>query len=309
MTDQNIINRHSVDPFADVTSLSAVDSWVTSSAVDQRSSNLIYICIQQRSGKKILPTGIGREFDKKRLLRAFKKKFTCNGTVVEHQEYGEVIQPQDDQRTNVNMANSLTTDYSINSVYKAFQNVMDKSDHETIHLREFVIAFRELSKFFNHLNVVFSFVAHDLVDKFDLIDSCIKNNPIQYQTVQTMIEHERFLEDRGGTIALLRLLRALEFTYMFLERAIVSPTDNTAPKHIAWHVYKQTLHKRHSKAVRASIWLATATIPKREVLKQTLLRGETEPHTDEKCFPVIGNVYRHIHKIYEQNHFLELTHL
>jgi len=45
--------------------------------------------------------GIGEEFDKKRLLRAFKKKFACNGTVVDHKEYGEVIQLQGDQRTNV----------------------------------------------------------------------------------------------------------------------------------------------------------------------------------------------------------------
>jgi translation initiation factor 1 len=35
------------------------------------------------------------------LVRAFKKEFACNGTVIEHPEYGEVIQLQGDQRTNV----------------------------------------------------------------------------------------------------------------------------------------------------------------------------------------------------------------
>ncbi len=54
-----------------------------------------------RFNRSFVFQGIGEEFDKKRLLRAFKKKFACNGTVVEHQEYGEVIQLQGDQRTNV----------------------------------------------------------------------------------------------------------------------------------------------------------------------------------------------------------------
>ena len=52
MTDQNIINLRSADPFADVTGASATES----TATGQRSSNLIHIRIQQRSGKKTLTT-------------------------------------------------------------------------------------------------------------------------------------------------------------------------------------------------------------------------------------------------------------
>ena len=36
-----------------------------------------------------------------KIVRAAKKEFACNGTVVEHPEYGEVLQLQGDQRTNV----------------------------------------------------------------------------------------------------------------------------------------------------------------------------------------------------------------
>jgi hypothetical protein len=122
-----------------------------------------------------------------------------------------------------------------------------------------------------------------------------------------MIEHEKSQADKSGTIALLRLLRALEFTYLFLQRAVVSPTDSSSPKHVAWEVYKQTLHKRHHKAVRLSIWFATATIPKRETLRQTLLRGQIEPDTSEKCFPLIEKIYRDIHRLYEENNLLELV--
>ena len=34
-------------------------------------------------------------------MKAFKKKFACNDTVIEHPEYGEVIQLQGDQRKNI----------------------------------------------------------------------------------------------------------------------------------------------------------------------------------------------------------------
>ncbi|XP_031566775.1 eukaryotic translation initiation factor 1-like [Actinia tenebrosa] len=62
----------------------------------------VHVRIQQRNGRKVLTTiqGIADVYDKKRLVKAFKKKFACNGTVVDHAEYGEVIQLQGDQRTN-----------------------------------------------------------------------------------------------------------------------------------------------------------------------------------------------------------------
>jgi hypothetical protein len=122
-----------------------------------------------------------------------------------------------------------------------------------------------------------------------------------------MIEYEKSRDDKTGTIALLRLLRALEFIYHFLQRAVISSTETSASKHIAWDVYKQTLHKRHHKAVRLTIWFATATVPKRETLKQTLLQGEIDPQTSEKCFPLIENIYQNIHKLYEENDLLELV--
>jgi len=56
MTDQDIINLRSADPFADVTGSSALDSGAGGGASGQRSSNLIHIRIQQRSGKKTLTT-------------------------------------------------------------------------------------------------------------------------------------------------------------------------------------------------------------------------------------------------------------
>ncbi|CAO4365988.1 unnamed protein product [Caenorhabditis nigoni] len=62
-----------------------------------------HIRIQQRTGRKTITTvqGIGTEYDLKRIVQYLKKKHSCNGTIVEHPEYGEVIQLTGDQREKV----------------------------------------------------------------------------------------------------------------------------------------------------------------------------------------------------------------
>lgn len=63
----------------------------------------IHIRKQQRNGRKSLTTvqGLHAELDIKKICKALKKDFSCNGTVIEHEELGEVIQLQGDQRHNV----------------------------------------------------------------------------------------------------------------------------------------------------------------------------------------------------------------
>uniref|UniRef100_A0A674DXV4 Eukaryotic translation initiation factor 1 n=1 Tax=Salmo trutta TaxID=8032 RepID=A0A674DXV4_SALTR len=83
------------DPFADATK--------GNDRLPSGTDDYIHIRIQQRNGRKTLTTvqGIAIDYDKKKLVKAFKKKFACNGTVIEHPEYGEVIQLQGDQRKNI----------------------------------------------------------------------------------------------------------------------------------------------------------------------------------------------------------------
>ena len=91
-----IQNLHSFDLFADA---SKGDDPFPAGTEDY-----IHIRIQQRNGRKTLTTtvqGIADDYNKKKLVKAFKKKFACNGTVIEHPEYGEVIQLQGDQRKNI----------------------------------------------------------------------------------------------------------------------------------------------------------------------------------------------------------------
>jgi translation initiation factor 1 len=48
---------------------------------DDTLRNIIHLRIQQRNGRKTLTTiqGIPKEMDLKKLLKAFKKVFACNG--------------------------------------------------------------------------------------------------------------------------------------------------------------------------------------------------------------------------------------
>lgn len=91
MTETKIQNFQSRDPFAE-------DNEVTGSH-----DGYIHIRIQQRSGRKTLTTvqGISKDYDLKKIVKACKKEFACNGTVVDHPEYGEVIQLQGDQRLHI----------------------------------------------------------------------------------------------------------------------------------------------------------------------------------------------------------------
>ncbi|XP_053454831.1 eukaryotic translation initiation factor 1-like [Nycticebus coucang] len=88
-----IQNLHSFHPFADA---SKGDDLLPAGTEDY-----IHIKIQQRNGRKTLTfQGITDDYDEKKLVKVFKKKFTCNGTAIERPEYGEVIQPQGDKHKN-----------------------------------------------------------------------------------------------------------------------------------------------------------------------------------------------------------------
>jgi len=93
MSSTGFPTLNTFDPFADA-----------NKGDDQGAQDgLIHIRIQQRNGRKTLTTvqGIADSYDKKKIVKACKKEFACNGTVVEHPEYGEVIQLQGDQRNNI----------------------------------------------------------------------------------------------------------------------------------------------------------------------------------------------------------------
>lgn len=59
--------------------------------------------MQQRNGRKCITTaqGLAEDLDTKRILKAFKKNFSCNGAIVKDDELGDIIQLSGDQRMNI----------------------------------------------------------------------------------------------------------------------------------------------------------------------------------------------------------------
>mmetsp|Transcript_9318 Transcript_9318/g.19295 ORF Transcript_9318/g.19295 Transcript_9318/m.19295 type:complete len:121 (+) Transcript_9318:102-464(+) len=67
------------------------------------SKSKVHIRTQQRNGRKSITTvqGLDEDLDLKKICKAFKKNFSCNGAVVKNKELGKVIQLQGDQRQKV----------------------------------------------------------------------------------------------------------------------------------------------------------------------------------------------------------------
>jgi translation initiation factor 1 len=63
----------------------------------------VHIRLQQRNRKKCIltVTGLAEDLDLKRICKALKKNFKCNGAVVKDPEWGEIIQLQGDHRQGV----------------------------------------------------------------------------------------------------------------------------------------------------------------------------------------------------------------
>ncbi|UZJ54491.1 hypothetical protein CBS101457_003811 [Exobasidium rhododendri] len=103
----NIQNLSSYDPFADTGEEGNHTADQKSADVEKKvkvqQQNYIHIRIQQRNGRKTLTTlqGLPKEYDQKKILKAFKKEFACNGTIVDDEELGQVIQLQGDQRQKI----------------------------------------------------------------------------------------------------------------------------------------------------------------------------------------------------------------
>lgn len=59
----------------------------------KKSHNFVHLHFQQRTTRKCLTLvqGLPDDLDLKKILRAFKKAWCCNGTCVEHDEWGTII--------------------------------------------------------------------------------------------------------------------------------------------------------------------------------------------------------------------------
>ena len=62
----------------------------------------IHIRIQQNGRRNVTTVqGLDQDLDLHRILKALKKAFNCNGSIDTHEQFGEILQLQGDQRETV----------------------------------------------------------------------------------------------------------------------------------------------------------------------------------------------------------------
>ncbi|KEI39505.1 uncharacterized protein L969DRAFT_17428 [Mixia osmundae IAM 14324] len=101
-------NLKAYDPFADVGDEDTdvgIGSGVTKQEFEgKKGSGIVHVRVQQRNGRKTLTTIQGideKKFSLKNILKHFKKEYSCNGTLIEDDDLGRVIQLQGDHRAKV----------------------------------------------------------------------------------------------------------------------------------------------------------------------------------------------------------------
>jgi translation initiation factor 1 len=103
------LNNAFIDPFADVDedrtqqANKNIRKYIHTTKANSSIKQQLDLRIQQRNGRKTLTTlqGLPKEYDSKKILKSFKKVFACNGTIVEDDELGEVLQLSGDQRIKI----------------------------------------------------------------------------------------------------------------------------------------------------------------------------------------------------------------
>ena len=70
---------------------------------DAKNAEKIHLRCQQRNGRKCITTvqGLSSDLELKKILRHFKKTFSCNGALVNDKELGDIMQLSGDQREGI----------------------------------------------------------------------------------------------------------------------------------------------------------------------------------------------------------------
>jgi translation initiation factor 1 len=63
----------------------------------------VTITVQKRNGRKCITTVIGmaNDLDLPKIVSYFKKKYSCNGSIIKDEKFGEVITLSGDQKENM----------------------------------------------------------------------------------------------------------------------------------------------------------------------------------------------------------------
>ncbi|KFM61554.1 Glycolipid transfer protein domain-containing protein 1, partial [Stegodyphus mimosarum] len=163
---------------------------------------------------------------------------------------------------------SNSQQFDIHLVHDSF--VKCSENINALDMDHYLIAFKELYRFFMLLGSVFGFVASDIISKVNILEEYRRSeNANEYATVQSMIEYESsngITEDTSrpsGSRTLLRLHRSLEFIMSFMRDFSTADADAKSST-IAQKCYKETLSRYHPWLIQKGAYFAMYTLPARQ---------------------------------------------
>jgi translation initiation factor 1 len=86
----------------DLTFNNTVDLFSLDDANSFFTNSKVTICVQKRNGRKCITTitGMADDLDLKKIVSHVKKTYSCNGSIIKDDKYGEVITLSGDQKEN-----------------------------------------------------------------------------------------------------------------------------------------------------------------------------------------------------------------
>ncbi|XP_043468962.1 ceramide-1-phosphate transfer protein [Leptopilina heterotoma] len=201
------------------------------------------------------------------------------------------------------MSNELEY-FNLHEVHNNFDRSLIEEDD--VDIKAYLDAYHELFKFFQLMGSVFSFVSSDLKQKIDVLQELLEKDNNNYQTIKTMIEHEKnnnLLEKKdfiSGARTFLRLHRGLDFISEFLKQ-MGELEDSEKTSTCCQNAYNKTLAKHHPWVVKKAAVVAMYTMPTRENLFKKVCGEHVERNIEvlPKTLEVTSIVFDRTHKLYE----------
>ncbi|XP_033126285.1 ceramide-1-phosphate transfer protein-like [Anneissia japonica] len=192
-----------------------------------------------------------------------------------------------------------------------------KTIENEILLEPYIKGYEELTRVFEHLGMVFSFITSDLKEKIRILNEHRKATPEHFKSVQTMVRFEldnnlTTIKNSAGLLSgsrtLLRLHRALLFISSFLKKLIESNEGDSVPK-MASKVYADTIANYHTWLIRNTAYVAMRTLPNKKTLQARLCTSSSEKTSEEvvgDCVKEMNLVYDVVQAFYKEHNILDL---
>ncbi|CAN7984807.1 unnamed protein product [Ixodes hexagonus] len=203
--------------------------------------------------------------------------------------------------------------FSLNVVAQSLNDCLETP--QEMKIDPYLVAFKELRKFFNDLGTVFSFINSDLDSKIAIMEE-YRANPrvaLHYEGLCSMIAFEKgsgAIENQNkpsGARTLLRLHRALEFVAQLFQR-LSTANEDAAMGSIAQQSYEETLARHHPWLIRKAAMWALLALP---TCKQAFVkaRPDERDHLQTLAQAISNNAYRVFNfteAVYQKHGFLDL---